>query len=76
LFEESEVSFQELRLFASDKSCGKIVLYNEQEYEVERLVKDRLIGLDYIFFCSTKDVSHEYIPFAAKNEACCIDNSA
>ena len=76
LFEEREVSFQELRLFASDKSCGKIVHCDEQEYEVERLVKDRLLGLDYIFFCSSKEVSHEYIPFAADHGACCIDNSA
>lgn len=76
LFEEREVSSQELRLFASDKSFGKIVRCNEQEYEVERLVKDRLLGLDYIFFCSTKEVSNEYVPFAAENEACCIDNSA
>ena len=76
LFEEREVSFQELRLFASDKSFGKIVHCDEQEYEVERLVKDRLLGLDYIFFCSSKEVSHEYIPFAADHGACCIDNSA
>lgn len=76
LFEEREVSFQELRLFASDKSFGKIVHCDGQEYEVERLVKDRLLGLDYIFFCSTKEVSNEYVPFAAENVACCIDNSA
>lgn len=76
LFEEREVSFQELRLFSSDKSCGKIVHCDKQEYEVERLVKDRLLGLDYIFFCSTKEVSNEYVPFAAENGACCIDNSA
>lgn len=76
LFEEREVHFQELRLFASDKSCGKIVHCDGQEYKVERLVKDRLLGLDYIFFCSTKEVSHEYVPFAAENGACCIDNSA
>ena len=76
LFEEREVSFQELRLFASDKSCGKIVHCDEQEYEVERLVKDRLLGLDYIFFCSSKEVSREYVPFAADHGACCIDNSA
>lgn len=76
LFEERKVPFQELRLFASDKSCGKIVSCNEKEYEVEKLVKDRLLGLGYIFFCSSKEVSREYVPFAADHGACCIDNSA
>ncbi|MDR1595370.1 MAG: aspartate-semialdehyde dehydrogenase [Puniceicoccales bacterium] len=65
-----------LRLFASEKSGGKKVPFGEDLVIVEKLESRKLTNFDYLFFCSNEGVSREFLPTAAANGICCIDNSA
>ncbi|MDR1527971.1 MAG: aspartate-semialdehyde dehydrogenase [Puniceicoccales bacterium] len=76
LLEERKISVAGLCLFASEKSDGKEIHFNGENIRVEKLEKSKLKNLDYLFFCSSEEISKEFIPMAAANNICCIDNSA
>ncbi|MDR2628835.1 MAG: aspartate-semialdehyde dehydrogenase [Puniceicoccales bacterium] len=76
LLEERKVSVADLSLFASEKSDGREISFNGKSIRVEKLEKSKLEDFDYLFFCSSEEISKEFIPTAAANNICCIDNSA
>ena len=67
-----------LYLFASEKSTGKEVLFNNKTYLVESLsiknIKNKLI--DYAFFSVGEDLSRRFAPIFAKYGVVVIDNSS
>ncbi|MDR2776525.1 MAG: aspartate-semialdehyde dehydrogenase [Puniceicoccales bacterium] len=76
LLEERKISVTDLYLFASEKSDGKKIRFKDKNIRVEKLEKSKLENLDYSFFCSSEEISKKFIPVAAANDICCIDNSA
>jgi aspartate-semialdehyde dehydrogenase len=76
LLEERKLPVANLRLFASEKSDGRQIHLGDKSFVVEKLEKSKLKNLDYLFFCSSEEISKEFIPVAVANNICCIDNSA
>ncbi|MDR2737820.1 MAG: aspartate-semialdehyde dehydrogenase [Puniceicoccales bacterium] len=76
LLETRGTPISELHLFASEKSGGKSIEAWGKSFSVKKLEKSALQNLDYMFFCSTEEISLEFIPTAAANGICCIDNSS
>lgn len=76
LLEERRFPIDELRLFASERSDGLSRTVAGQSIKVEKLSKERLSGLDLVFFSSGDDVSKEWAPIAVELGAVAVDNSA
>ena len=74
--QESDLAIDNLSLFASSKSRGKEYEFREKKIVVEELKKDALKNFDFLFFCSEKEISQEFAPFAAENGSIVIDNSS
>lgn len=66
----------ELRLFASKKSEGHKMTFQEREIEVKALSENCFSGLDLVFFSSGDDISKEWAPQAVHAGAFAVDNSA
>lgn len=60
-----------LFLFASDKSEGTII----DKYTVKKLSEEIFEELNFVFFCSTSEISKKYVPIAKKYNCISIDNS-
>lgn len=75
---EREVPIQQLVLFASSKSAGKIIRFNNQDYTVETLTEASVTQypLDYVLIASGNDISLQFSPLFAKHKAVVIDNSS
>ena len=78
VLEERDLSISTLRLWASEKSAGSTVVFDEQNYKVEELKEGVFDGskLDFIFFAAGGEVSERYVPEAADSGAFVIDNSS
>ena len=72
----SKYQFDELRLFASERSKGQKIDFKGTEFEVQTLSENCFQGLDVVFFSSGDDISLEWAPKAAAQGAIAIDNSA
>lgn len=64
-----------LKLFASKKSEGKKLLFNNEEIEVRALNANSFDDLDFVLFSAGSKISRIYAPLAAKNSIV-IDNSS
>lgn len=74
--EERKLEVEELRLFASSRSLGKKIPFNNTEVEV-RVVEDGCFdGLDYVLGAVSNALSKEYRPLIKKSGAIYIDNSS
>lgn len=67
---------RELVLFASQRSIGKSVIWNGENYVCQALSKDCFGGVQVAFFDASDEVSQEWVPCAAAAGAWVIDNSA
>ncbi|MBT4763146.1 MAG: aspartate-semialdehyde dehydrogenase [Bdellovibrionaceae bacterium] len=76
LLNEEKVSVQELRPFASEKSLGQSITYENKQWPIQILKPDCFKGLDLVFFSSGDPISKEWAPEAEKSGAYAIDNSA
>ncbi len=65
-----------LKLFASKKSLGLEIKFNNKPVKCEVLEQNCFTGLDLVFFSSGDDISKEWAPHAAECGAFAIDNSA
>lgn len=75
---ERDFVVNSLRLWASEKSAGETVLFQDKNYKVEEL-KDGVFAdtnLDFIFFATGGNISERYVPEAADSGALVIDNSS
>ena len=75
VLEERKINVAGMRLFASEKSRGKKLVYSGKTYEVESVDGADFSGLDVVFFSAGTEVSVAYCPVAAKSGAVVIDNS-
>lgn len=76
LLEKSNYQFEELRLFASEKSLGQKIAFRQNEFAVQVLAPQCFKGLDVVFFSSGDPISKEWAPQAVLDGAIAIDNSA
>ncbi|PRR76695.1 aspartate-semialdehyde dehydrogenase [Clostridium thermopalmarium] len=67
-----------LYLFASKKSAGKILKFKDMDYIVEELKEENIKNkkIDFALFSAGATVSSEYAPIFAKYGAVVIDNSS
>ncbi|MBF0410164.1 MAG: aspartate-semialdehyde dehydrogenase [Candidatus Riflebacteria bacterium] len=75
VLQEHRITPKNLRLFASQKSKGTKLAFNNHEYEVESLEESDFKGLDIVFFSAGTDISKDHCPRAVKAGAIVIDNS-
>ncbi len=65
-----------LKLFASERSVGKRLVFRDGEIELGSLGEDSFVGVDVALFASETDISKKYVPMAAAAGAVAIDNSS
>jgi len=77
ILEERKFPIKELRLFASGKSRGKEIFFNDEVIRIEELNETVFeSGLDLMFFAAGSEVSKNYIPRLMDRGIICIDNSS
>ena len=76
VLEEYDFPINNLILYASARSKGKIVEYRGKEYVVEELTKDSFDGVEIALFSAGGSISQEYAPIAEAKGAVVIDNSS
>lgn len=74
--EEYKLDVEELRLFASERSVGKAILFNGNPVEIELLTQERLFGLDYVLGAVSNELSKKYWPMIEMAGAVYVDNSS
>nr|WP_320050667.1 aspartate-semialdehyde dehydrogenase [uncultured Desulfuromonas sp.] len=75
VLEERDFPVKSLRLFASDRSVGDFIDFNEKPYPVQSLDKDSFSGVDVVFFCAPRDICASYLPLAKIAGALCVDTA-
>lgn len=76
VLEEMDIFISELKLFASSRSAGSIVLFHQQPLEIQELTKQSFDqSFDYVFFSAGSQCSLEYAPISSANSHLVIDNS-
>ena len=72
---ETNWPIEELRLYASDRSVGKVILFQDREFVVEELVSP-VPTLDFVFVAAGEDLSQQYAPQFVAKGAWVVDNSS
>ena len=74
---EQSVDIQSLRLFASKKSQGEKIPFQDREITVELLTKEAMKEpFDYLLFSAGGEISKRFAPIAEKAGNTVIDNSS
>ena len=73
---ERNFPIDELRLYASDRSAGKKLLFKDQVLEVSETKEDSFNNVDIALFSAGAKVSEYFSPLAAKSGTIVIDNSS
>jgi len=76
ILEERKFPVRTLRLFASERSAGRRLRFQEEEVPVEPLTADAFHGVEVAFFSAGASRSKEFAPAAARAGAIVIDNSS
>jgi len=78
ILEERNFPINNLYLFASSKSKGKVIEFKGHENEVEELTEANLLEkeLDIAFFTAGAEVSKKYVPLLREKGVVVIDNSS
>lgn len=76
LAEQKDFEISELRLFASQASHGRRILWRGRKLRVGGLHEEGFDGLDVLFFSGGDDLSATWAPVAVKKGVWVIDNSA
>ncbi len=77
LVEKKNINIKKLRLFASERSAGQKVVYNNEEIKVELLTEEVMKeDFDYLLFAAGGSTSEKFAPIAAKAGNIVIDNSS
>lgn len=77
VLKEKNLPIEKLRLFASEKSAGQKVIFNNNEVTVELLTEDVMKEtFDYLLFSAGGSVSEKFAPIAAEAGNIVIDNSS
>ena len=75
ILQENEEDY-EIKLFASSKSKGKRIKFNNKKYVVHVLNEESFNDVEYACFFTNKDVSAKFIPIALSKGVKVIDNSS
>lgn len=73
---EYKFPINNLILYASERSAGKVVEFCGEEYVVKELTEDAFDNVDIALFSAGGGVSKKYAPIAANKGAIVIDNSS
>jgi aspartate-semialdehyde dehydrogenase len=76
VLKERSFPLDELRLFASSRSAGRLLVHGDREIEVEDAATADVSGLDIALFSSGATASRELAPKFAAAGAVVIDNSS
>lgn len=77
VLEDFKIPVNELKLFASKRSSGKTLTFNNASIVVEELTEDSMIQkFDFLLFSAGSTVSKIFAPIAAKAGNIVIDNSS
>jgi aspartate-semialdehyde dehydrogenase len=76
VLEQRNFPISKMQMFASDRSAGKKLYFNHEEYEVQETSPDSFRDVDIALFSAGADISRYFSPIAAKAGAVVIDNSA
>ena len=74
ILKEQNFPINELKLFASSRSAGKIVEYNGKEYTVLLAEKGAFKGLDFVLGAASNAVAVELAEDIVQSGAVFIDN--
>ena len=74
--EQRKFPIEKLRLFASERSEGKTLEFEESEFPVETLMEDSFKGIDIALFSAGAERSKIWAPVAAKSGCVVVDNSS
>ncbi len=73
---ERNFPIKELRLFASERSEGKMIDFKDDQIKVELLTEDVFDGIDIALFSAGAERSKRYAPISAKANCVVVDNSS
>lgn len=76
ILEERGFPVANLSLYASERSAGKKLGFQDKEIQVKKLTTDSFKGIDIALFSAGASRSLEFAPIAAKAGAVVIDNSS
>lgn len=76
MLERRKFPVKSLRLFASERSAGKSLSYNNQPVSVEALKADAIKDIDIALFSAGATISREFAPLFADKGIFVIDNSS
>lgn len=76
ILEERDFPVANLSLYASERSAGKKLGFQDKEILVKKLTTDSFKGIDIALFSAGASRSLEFAPIAAKAGAVVIDNSS
>jgi len=76
ILEERDFPLASLKLLASHRSVGRILLFKGEEIAVCELKKDSFSDVDIALFSAGGAISKEFAPIAVKNNVIVVDNSS
>ncbi|MBI5099277.1 MAG: aspartate-semialdehyde dehydrogenase [Nitrospirae bacterium] len=76
VLEERNFPVKKLRLFASERSEGKIISFHDESVTVEILTENVFKGIDIALFSAGGERSLHYAPIATKEGCVVVDNSS
>lgn len=77
VLEEKQLPISEIALFASKKSAGSTLKFNNKSYIVQELTENSFdSGFDFAIFSAGGDTSKKYSPIAVSKGCIVIDNSS
>lgn len=76
LLKEYNLPVKELRLFASAKSVGKKIIFDNKEFYIQELNNNAFKDIDFALFSAGASVSRKWAPIARDSGAIVVDNSS
>lgn len=76
VLQERHFPVDNLYPLASSRSAGKVIEFNEQQYDVEDVANFDFADADIALFSAGSSVSQEYAPIAAEKGCVVIDNTS
>ncbi|GED47763.1 aspartate-semialdehyde dehydrogenase [Carnobacterium maltaromaticum] len=73
---EADFPITGVKLLASKRSAGKVLLFKDQELVIEETTAESFEGIDIALFSAGGSVSKEFAPEAVKRGAVVIDNTS
>lgn len=76
VLEQRNFPVEKIRLFASERSEGKTLKFQDSDIPVETLKEDSFVGIDIALFSAGAERSKIWAPIAARSGCVVIDNSS